>query len=148
MAYDILDIAQWFLSKEPMTPKKLQKLTYYAEAWSNALFERHLISDDNFEAWVHGPVSPKLYNEYRGYKWQEIPEKEDNSSLFNDEDLDLLESVWVTYGHNSANDLEALTHTEAPWRNARAGLNDDESSNKVISTEDMKNYYSRIYIGD
>lgn len=148
MAYDILDIAQWFLSKEPMTPKKLQKLTYYAEAWSNALFERPLISDDNFEAWVHGPVSPKLYNKYRKHKWQEIPEKEDNSSLFNDEDLDLLESVWVTYGHNSANDLEALTHTEAPWRNARAGLNDDESSNNVISTEDMKNYYSRIYIGD
>lgn len=148
MAYDILDIAQWFLSKESMTPKKLQKLTYYAEAWSNALFERHLISDDNFEAWVHGPVSPKLYKEYKGYKWQEIPEKEDNSSVFKDEDLDLLESVWVTYGHNSANDLEALTHTESPWINARIGLNEDESSNNIISTEDMKDYYSRIYIGD
>ena len=148
MAYNILDIAQWFLSKESMTPKKLQKLSYYAEAWSNALFERNLISDDSFEAWVHGPVSPKLYNEYKVYKWQEIPEKEDNSSVFKDEDLDLLESVWVTYGHNSANDLEALTHTESPWINARIGLNEDESSNNIISTEDMKDYYSRIYIGD
>ena len=29
----ILDVAAWFLLKEDMTHKKIQKLCYYAEAW-------------------------------------------------------------------------------------------------------------------
>ena len=28
-----LDIANWFLSKESMSPKKIQKLVYYAYSW-------------------------------------------------------------------------------------------------------------------
>ncbi|WFQ91019.1 hypothetical protein MFERI13461_00453 [Mycoplasma feriruminatoris] len=38
--YSYKDISDWFLSKESMTPKKLQKLTYYAEAWALALFNQ------------------------------------------------------------------------------------------------------------
>ena len=148
MAYKAKDVAEWFLSKEAMSPKKLQKLTYYAEAWSNALLNRSMISDDKFQAWVHGPVSPVLYQTYKDYKWNDIPKVEDNSSEFDTDDLDLLESVWLTYGENSANDLEALTHTESPWLNARAGLCDDDISNNLISTDDMREYYSKIYIGD
>lgn len=148
MAYKAKDVAEWFLSKEAMSPKKLQKLTYYAEAWSNALLNRSMISDDKFQAWVHGPVSPVLYQTYKDYKWNDIPKVEDNSSEFDTDDLDLLESVWLTYGENSANDLEALTHTESPWFNARAGLCDDDISNNLISTDDMREYYSKIYIGD
>ena len=30
---DIYDIAKWFLSQSSMTPKKLQKMVYYAYAW-------------------------------------------------------------------------------------------------------------------
>nr|WP_307921558.1 hypothetical protein [Mycoplasmopsis bovis] len=41
--------------KKVMTPKKLQKLTYYAEAWANALlWWRNSLSDTAFQAWVHG----------------------------------------------------------------------------------------------
>ena len=34
----IFDVADWFLSKEAMTPKKLQKLCYYYKAWGLALY--------------------------------------------------------------------------------------------------------------
>lgn len=146
--YSVYDVADWFLSKESMTPKKLQKLCYYAEAWSQALYEEGLIHDSEFEAWVHGPVSPELYREYKDHKWNEISKTDDNSHMMDNKALDLLESVWVTYGRNTANELEALTHTEAPWINARRGLGESESSNNKISPEDMKNYYSSIYIGD
>src|SRR3712207_9388330 len=61
--YSIFDVADWFLSKEKMTPKKLQKLSYYFEAWCHALFGRTLVNDTQFEAWVHGPVSPELYRD-------------------------------------------------------------------------------------
>lgn len=142
----VFDVAGFFLSKNSMTPKKLQKLTYYAEAWHQALLEEPLILDESFQAWVHGPVSPSLYQRYRSYGWNPIP-KEETTVNFNEQSLSILESVWETYGDQDGNSLEALTHSEAPWRNARAGLEPNENSNVVISTEDMKNYYKSIYIG-
>ncbi len=48
--YSYKDISGWFLSKESMTPKKLQKLTYYAEAWANALLGEGILSDTAFQA--------------------------------------------------------------------------------------------------
>lgn len=44
--------------------------------------------------------------------------------------------------------LEALTHEEMPWLNARKGLGKWDSSNNKISNEDMKNFYLEQYIGD
>ncbi|MPM89965.1 hypothetical protein SDC9_137080 [bioreactor metagenome] len=147
-SYSVLEVANWFLSKESMTPKKLQKLVYYFVAWSYALFNENLVNDTEFEAWVHGPVSPELYKEYKGYGWRDIDQCKDNSSIFDGKTQDLLESIWITYGDKSANELEALTHQEDPWRRARAGLDTYDSSNEKISPEVMREYYGSIYIGD
>ena len=57
---DILDIASWFLSKESMSQKKLQKLCYYAEAWSQALRGKPIPQRAEFQPWVHGPVNLEL----------------------------------------------------------------------------------------
>ncbi len=143
----VFDVASFFLSKESMSPKKLQKLTYYAEAWHQALLNEPLIHDESFQAWVHGPVAPSLYRRYKPFGWSPIPKVEKITAKFNEKTLELLESVWETYGDQDGNSLEALTHSEAPWRNARAGLEPNDNSNVVISTEDMKSYYRSIYIG-
>lgn len=145
--YSVFEIADWFLTKSSMTPKKLQKLTYYSEAWSQALMKQSLMSDTAFEAWAHGPVSPELWQEYHPYGWTEIPKKKE-SIIEDPQAKDLLESVWVTYGKKSANELEALTHQELPWKNARIGLDDGMPSNTKISPKDMANYYLSIYNGD
>ena len=42
--YSVFDIANWFLLKEEMTQKKLQKLCYYAQAWCYALKGYRLIT--------------------------------------------------------------------------------------------------------
>lgn len=146
--YSIFDVSEWFLSKESMTPKKLQKLSYYFEAWCHALFNRSLINDTRFEAWIHGPVSPELYSKYRDYGWNDIEQTGDNSSTFEPKALDLLQSVWMTYGDKTANELEALTHSETPWKNARKGLDETEPSDNEILAEDMREYYLSIYSGD
>lgn len=146
---NIMDVSRWFLSKDSMSPKKIQKLCYYFVAWGYALLDKQLVDDDVFEAWVHGPVSKTLYKEYREYGWQDVPNKEFNSDdIFDEKSLDLLESVYLTYGDLSANELEALTHTESPWQIARQGLDPYEICNKEINTNDMKNYYKSIYIGE
>lgn len=142
--YAVEDIADWFLNKESMSDKKLQKLTYYAVAWGWALLNRSIIKNDEFQAWVHGPVSPKLYAKYG---WNPIL-IQNRQLTFDNQVNDLLESVWYTYGNKTANELEALTHTETPWQNARRDFKPNENSSVVISTKDMREFYLSIYSGD
>ncbi len=142
---NVHDIAKWFLSKEAMTHKKLQKLCYYAQVWHLALLEGKKLFDDDIEAWVHGPVIPELYREYSHYGWTKIPQKEFNEELLAPEDLDVLYSVYETYKELSGDELEILTHNEAPWQNARGNLAPYEPCKNNISLEDMRSYYLTVY---
>ena len=44
-----------------MSHLKLQKLLFYCDAYCLAYFGEELVTDQ-FEAWVHGPVSRKVYD--------------------------------------------------------------------------------------
>ncbi len=144
----VFDIANYFLSRESMTHKKLQKLCYYYVAWGYALYDEAMIINPTFQAWVHGPVSPELYSKYYSFGWNPIP-KTDKLELkkFEEKEDKLLSSVWDTYSDKCGDELEALTHSELPWIEARKGLDEYEPSKNVISPEIMKIYYSSIYIG-
>ncbi|MFV0351399.1 MAG: Panacea domain-containing protein [Oscillospiraceae bacterium] len=143
---EIIDIANWFLHKENMTHKKVQKLCYYAQAWSYALRDI-AISSTTFEAWVHGPVSPELYSQYAGSGFIELSPTSLNH-IFSSEELEILESVWETYGSSTANSLEVLTHGEMPWINARNGCPDNVRCQNEIAPNDMKTYYRSNYNGN
>ena len=98
-----------------MPPKKLQELTYYAQAWSNALLKRPII-DTDFQAWSNGAVSIDLWRKYHSYGETDIPQNKNYANHINDASVeDLLEAVWITYGDKNANELVALTHRELPW---------------------------------
>jgi uncharacterized phage-associated protein len=141
----IQDIADWFLAKEPMTHKKLQKLCYYAIAWGWTLMDKPIAKDSEFQAWVHGPVSPTLYTKYKDNGWNNLPQTKETVNV-TDDIAQLLESVWVTYGSKGGNELEALSHKELPWIKARGDSSDFDLSNEPINTDDMKSYYQSIYI--
>ena len=145
--YSIYEVADWFLNKESMTHKKLQKLCYYAQAWGYALNNRRFIRTD-FEAWVHGPVSPALYERFKSYGYSPIIQKGKYCCRIKDHDVDFLEDIWETYGDKDGNALEALSHHELPWQEARKGYAADESCSVVISPEIMKRYYRSIYSGN
>jgi uncharacterized phage-associated protein len=135
----IQQIAQWFLCKESMTHKKLQKLCYYAQAWHLALHNSELF-EERFEAWVHGPVSPVLYSIYADYGWEKIP-SETSRPVFDEAAEGILQAVWNTYGSFDGDQLEALTHSEAPWQNARGNLQPCDTCTCEIQPLDMKEYY-------
>ena len=137
---DIYDLANAFLSIEAMTHKKLQKLCYYAKAWYLAINDENLI-EEQFEAWIHGAVQPALYQEYRSHGFQLIPMFSDSIETLPEEFLSFSREVFQAYGDLSGDDLERLNHQEEPWVNARRGLQPWQSSNTVISEEDMKVYY-------
>ena len=129
----IQDVACWFISQQPMTHKKLQYLCYYAEAWSEALLDSPICTDNNFEAWVNGPVNRTLYNDLKQFGWNSINRitidqihlniyKEDIDNKFTKDQLEILQSVWNSYGKYSFDQLEMLIHTEEPWIEQRKGI--------------------------
>ncbi len=142
--HKIKELAQWFLTKESMPHKKLQKLCYYAVSWHYALYDGKFVENDSFEAWVHGPVSREIWQEYKDYGWAPIP-KEIEVPHFDDDTEEFLEIVYATYGEFSGHQLEMLTHDEDPWKEARSGMEEYEASNNIINPETMKKYYHSIY---
>lgn len=134
---NILDVARLFLSYEPMTHKKLQKLCYYAQAWHYALTGKRLVSNE-FQAWVHGPVCPELYSNYRQWGWMDIPQVEEPVNLSDSRSQEIVKLVYNTYGHLTGDQLEALTHSEEPWNHARKGYRIGEYCTEAIDIEDMK----------
>ncbi len=126
---------------EPITNLKLQKLLYYAQAWVLACADEPLF-DEDFEAWVHGPVVPKVFRRFKEYRWNPITAPVtpvDDAGL-----RSYLAEVISKYGSLSATQLERLTHMEDPWKDARKGIPSDASSHAVISQVSMKSYYREL----
>ncbi|MGE7601299.1 Panacea domain-containing protein [Peribacillus sp. NPDC097675] len=143
---DVRRVALYFLYRSihggnfSITHLKLQKLVYYAQAWSMALRERRLFQE-NLEAWLHGPVSRDLYREYREYGSNVIEPITQLDFEIDSNDLGILEGVWELYGKYDGKYLETLTHQEDPWKNAwKKGMNSD------IDINDMQEYYGRLLL--
>ena len=63
---NIFDTAKYILEKRgKMSTMKLQKLCYYAQAWSLVWDDSELFPED-FEAWANGPVCKKLFDITKG----------------------------------------------------------------------------------
>lgn len=147
----VFDIANYFInynydlsSESFITPLKLQKLCYYAQAYYIATYGEKLIKED-FQAWVHGPVCPELYEKYKKYGMQPIiPEEAFDRTIFTDKQLKILDYVQKEYGIYDGKFLEYITHQEKPWKNARKGYLPDEICDVVIDCEDMKKEYSKV----
>lgn len=124
---------------------KLQKILYYIQAWNLALLNKPLFEED-FEAWLHGPVIRKVWDEYKGHSVLigELPEQNENINVkFTEDQEDVIEDVIDAYGDKSGYYLEALTHQEYPWKNARK-----QGENTIIKKEEMKKYYRNLYYGE
>jgi uncharacterized phage-associated protein len=121
-----------------LTNLKLQKLLYYCQAWYLALEDVSLFSED-IEAWIHGPVVPRVFGTFKEYRWSVIDRPV--NSLTDEAIVRHVNDVLVAYGKFGATDLERLTHSEQPWIYARRGLAPDEPSRNVISTNHMKSFY-------
>lgn len=145
-----LDVARYFLSKSSLSPKKIQKLVYYAYAWFIALNNQNadqienILFDEQPEAWLHGPVFPTLYTEYRSHGWNEVSRIRRSDSKLDKEVKQFLDEIWRVFGGFTADQLEYMTHQETPWRNARNGVPLTASSNNKISNKDIFIYYNEL----
>lgn len=147
MSYPVEAVAKWFLSRKSMSPKKLQKMLYYAYVWVLTLLNEsaddlnNRLFEEKFEAWVHGPVIYSVYDQYREWGFSDIPQYEGEVPKFADEVEDILEQVLDVYGNFTGNQLESMTHQEDPWKKAREGYGPLDRCNEVISDESIFEYY-------
>lgn len=141
------DIAKYIVrtfqeAGDPIDNLKLQKLLYYVQGWSLALRKRPAFKE-RLEAWVHGPVQPGVYGEYKHYRWNPISQEAFPPAL-DGELKELIKDVLDAYGGDTGYELELRTHREPPWMEARGGIPDDQESNAIISQASMKKFFESL----
>jgi uncharacterized phage-associated protein len=139
-----IDVAEYVLQKYgEMDTYKVQKLTYYCQAWSLA-WEHGPLFSDKIEAWRRGPVIRSLFAKHAGQ--YHISSVGGNAQSI-EEDARAratIDAVLRFYVPLSGARLSDLTHVEDPWVNARKGLGPKESCDAEITQDAMKRYYKSL----
>ena len=151
------NIADWFLSRlnteagDTMSPLKLQKLLYYAQAWHLVFFNSKPLFNEPIQAWRHGPVVPSQYERFAGLtKYVPIPVDEYGVEIMEVTPAveNLLLDICDIYGEHQASYLEELTHSETPWIDARGDLPLYASCTREISHESMLSFYGQKIVNE
>ncbi len=142
-AANVFDVAAYILLKTGvMTTMKLQKLVYYCQAWS-LVWDENPLFNENIEAWANGPVIRELFAYHRGmFHISSVPIG--NPDLLNDDQKETVDAIIKYYGNKPSQWLIDLTHMEEPWKKAREGLPISSRSNRVITLENIAEYYSSL----
>jgi len=142
---DIFDTAKYILNKcGEMSTWKLQKLCYYAQAWSLAWTEKPIFNED-FQAWANGPVCPELFSVHKGkFLVSESDIPSGNPNNLSDDEKDTINVVLNDYGNLDPYDLRERTHSEQPWIQARNGLPDNARSTAIITKDSLGDYYGGL----
>lgn len=148
---DSVVLGDWIIKHYgPMSHLKVQKLLFYCDSYHLAYFDEELVSD-KFEAWVHGPVSRRVYNSLKNqsvlYAEMSYSQREDGIDVDNEFDkltsdqkvliTDVLDelSQWTAF------ELESATHRELPWIEARRGYSPSDYCEVEISKETTRVFY-------
>lgn len=146
METSVMNVAQYILEKHGrMTTMKLEKLVYYAQAWSLVWDEEPLFKEE-IQAWMNGPVVPKLFQAHKGSLYIDSSADLGDSSQLSDDQRETIDVVLQSYGHMTGAQLSELTHDEQPWADARSGLSSLERGNETISLDAMMDFYTTCYI--
>lgn len=140
------DIAEFFVlcTRHPewMTNMRINKLVYYAQAWSLVRFGKPLFSE-NIEAWKHGPVIPSIYHAFSDYRNNPIPAPGDTSFLQNlsDDECQLLMDVAREYDGVPTWQLHNMTHSRSePW----SQVYQPHMQHTVISTDLIEHCFNEM----
>jgi uncharacterized phage-associated protein len=137
-------IAKFIIQKSvtPISNLKLQKLLYYVQGWHLGLYGPPVFNEQ-IQAWIHGPVVPAVFQSYRQFKWTPIPA--DYGPVKVDKDTaDHVIAILGAFGKLSAAQLEAISHKEAPWIEARKGIEPNCPSTSVITHDSMRRFFGKL----
>lgn len=144
-------ITDYLVQKHKITePVKIQKILYflyleYLKEKKKKLFE------EEFEAWVYGPVLRRVYNHlrYNGLTFNEYEtfDSEKDEYIFtkiiplkDQETIDFINKKIKKYKNKTTFILVEEAHKTKPWINARKGLKESEISTEKIKFKDLENF--------
>ncbi|OTA26041.1 hypothetical protein B9G54_06180 [Alloscardovia macacae] len=140
----IFDVAAYVLERcDTMTTMKMQKLVFYSQAEFLTHYDYPLFAED-FQAWRGGPVCVELFQAHRHrflIRPGELPLPENAQGLTTTE-KEVINRVCDVLSLLSGNQLSERTHAEDPWKNMRVGLEPRQNSDRIISKESMREYYT------
>jgi len=138
----VFDPAEFFRLKAggAIEQMQLQKLLYYSQGWSLANKLGPLFPE-RIEAWVNGPVVPQLWEQQRNNYLVRTISGADTQRI-SVPHAALLDKIWQSYGKYTGVALSRLTHTEPPWLDARRGLPEGMRSNREITQESLREFFS------
>ena len=131
-----------------VTNLSLQKLLYYVKAFGFVMLQRDILNEP-CEAWVHGPVFPTVYEKYKKFGREVIPNEEIDicfENFLSQEELRVIDYVLKRFGIYNGSVLRDLTHKEQPWNDARQGLKKTDRCRNIIHDEDILNYFQKMDI--
>lgn len=141
----VYDVAKYIIDNwGPMSAMKLQKLVFYSQAMAMVWDDVPLFEDD-FEAWAKGPVCHNLFNAHKGkfmlsnssFLDSYNPDIENISS----DHKETINIVMSSLADLSPFELSEMTHSEAPWINARGDTPAGAFCNNIIPKDDMLAFY-------
>ena len=149
--YSVFDIADFFIrissqkliddnTPEGITPLKLQKILYFAQAVYLSLYDKALF-DEEVQAWQYGPVIKEVYLKYSKHKNNPIITVDLDHKIIDKKIAEFLKSVWDLFGKYSACELINITHNHKPWKDVYV----EGVKNIIIKKESMRDYYKGLF---
>ena len=114
MSCNVKDIAQYVVNyfircKKPVTNLKLQKILYFL--WIDYFKDNgEYLFNENFEAWVLGPVVPQAYYEFSAYGADIILRFKDVQLNLDEVKIKILNKILDKYANYSAYELVDMSH--------------------------------------
>ena len=134
----LIQIAEYFLTKESMNQYKLQQLCYFYFAWTLTLGIKS-IKNPIFITTAHGAANPSLMYHYKKYGFDNIP-MSTTTTTFTDEELELLENVYFTYADKDYTELEAIVIRSIPYQKTYQY----HGINKPLDNGEIKEHFDHL----
>lgn len=128
------------LSNWTITSLKLQKVLYISHLLYLGETGKPLIQEE-FEAWLYGPVIPSLYHKTKQFSNRPIRNLffNVNSDIVNDE-LEFIERTYKKISNFSAWDLVLKTHLKGGAWEKNFDEHEYEKNNKIPNEDILKEY--------
>lgn len=136
----LITISYVFEKSGEITPLALQKILYYIQGIFMFNHDSPLFEEE-CQAWAHGPVYVKVYDMFKGFKYNPIEDKRfvifrDRFQMLTDEERRVIDMVLNSFGMYSGKTIERITHKEAPWADAYL--------NETITKSAIRHYFKSI----
>lgn len=141
----VIDVASAVLTSLPggVDGWKLQKLCYLVQG-------KHLAKTgmpafrEPIEAWTHGPVIDRLYQEHRRRRFVDTLRADRNFTTEDDAIGSVIVAVVAEFGRWSGMQLRELTRSQFPWIEARHGLSPTSREQRYIASDTMREFFELI----